>query len=488
MNGNDLGTYIYQGNIQDLFLNASTKLYNSVAHTIGPKGYNTAIPTNNNFLSIINDGKTILETLSSSDFAEKLALNTLKESSFATNKKAGDGTTSTIVLQHNLLEAIMNYNNTILTDEQMNELPLVDANTVESIRDLLLSKLPNYKKEVTTDEELKNIITVSLGSNKFTDIVFDAFSGISKTQKPALVKVNTQSNTDCIKVDGVSLAPVEINPVVLKTISLQGEEPLKVIILNQEISRLDQAFAGLLQKISRNTTKTILLYTDIKPSVMDQLLYNIQEGALNLIPIRLAMPVTQIDEIIEDLEEYFNCKAFTDLYPYQTNYQQENAFGNGIGYIMNKDSIIIKNDNQEYDKVEHLIPAHSTAIQVGFITFSQQAEDFRRLEDAIQSAYNALNYGYVLGAGYTYFCLGTELEKIPLNAPIVSALQVIFSSLIPDNMDSIQFSNQIVESIYDSYKVAEQVILNSFTVVAQILSTNCLLVPYQRNRITGVLE
>lgn len=480
---NELGTYLYDGNIQELFLNASTKLYKAVAHTIGPKGSNSAIPTNNGFLSIINDGKTILETISSSNVAEKLAINTLKESSYATNLQAGDGTSSSIIMQHELLQNIIAYN--MVEDD-------ITSKYVLEVRDELLEKLKKYKKEITTSEDLKKVITVALGSDKFTNIVFDAFEGLDKSQKPTLVKVNTQKDTTYAKLDGINLAPVEVNPVVLKTISLAQDEPLNVIILNQEVSRLDNAFASLLQKISKSTKKTILLYTDIKPAVMDQLLFNIQEGALNLIPVRLAMPITQMDEIVNDLESYFGCKAFSDLNPYQTNINNTEVWGNGIGYIMNKDSVVIKNDNEEYSKEEHLIPASSSVIEVGFITYSQQAEDYRRLEDAIQSAYNAINYGYVLGAGYTYFCLGSELKKIKVNQPINDALSSIFCSLSPganaSSLDTLDFINMVEENVFDSYKVAEQVILNSFTVVAQILSINCLLVPYQRNRITGQLE
>jgi len=480
MNTNELGTKLYEGDVKELFINASTKLYNSVVHTLGPDGLNSAIPTSNQYLSIINDGKTILETLSSGDIAEKLAINTLKESSFATNKNAGDGTTTTIIMQHELLYNIQNYN--INNEEQITATYLTD------LRDDLLEKLKDFKLDIKSDDDLKKIITVSLGSNKFTDTVFNAFSNLSISQKPTLVKVNTKSTTDYVEIDGVNLAPVEVNPVVLKSISLSGDEPLNVLILNQEVSRIDNSFAALLTKISKSNKKTILLYTDIKPSVMDQLLYNIQEGALNLIPVRLAMPITQIDEIISDLEEYFNCKALSDMLPYQTNHNNEEIFGKGIGYILNKDSVIIKNDNEEYNNKEHLVPSHSSAIEIGFITFSQQDEDYRRLEDAVQSAYNARNYGYVLGAGYTYYCLGCLLDDIEKNKPIISALQTIFNRLSPIDIKKEEFIIYIRDNIFDSYKVVEQVILNSFTVVAQILSTNCVLVPYQRNRINGNIE
>ena len=168
MNTNELGTKLYEGDVKELFINASTKLYNSVVHTLGPDGLNSAIPTSNQYLSIINDGKTILETLSSGDIAEKLAINTLKESAFATNKNAGDGTTTTIVMQHELLYNIQNYN--INNEEQ------ITATYLTGLRDNLLEELKEFKKDIQSDDDLKNIITVSLGSNKFTDIVFNAFN------------------------------------------------------------------------------------------------------------------------------------------------------------------------------------------------------------------------------------------------------------------------------------------------------------------------
>lgn len=484
MDNGKLGNKLYDGDIQDLFLDASNKLFNAVSHTIGPNGKNTAIPTQNNYLSIINDGKTILENISSNDEATKLALNTLKESCFATNLKASDGTTSTVVLQHMLLKNILEYNK--LNSNK------IDSKLLVSIRDILLDKLNMFKKDISSDEDLEKVITVALGSNEYTDIVMKAFNGIPKNQKPTLVKVREQVETTCINIDGINLSPVEINPVVLKTISLASDEPLNVIVLDQEISRIDTAFAKLLEKISKSDKKTIMLYTDIKPSVMDQLLYNIQHGALNLVPVRLAMSTTNRDELISDLADYFRLAVIDELNPYQTHYMDSNIFGEGTGYIMDKDSIIVKNDNEEYDeKVRHL-PAHSTAIQVGFITYSQQDEEYRRLEDAIGSAYNALNYGYVVGGGYTYYCLAQylsdefEIDNKDIINPIKDALGYIFNYLSEDS--KMQFIDYIMENAFDSYKVAEQVILNSFTVVSQILSTECLLVPYIRNNVKGVIE
>lgn len=42
-----------------------------------------------------------------------------------------------------------------------------------------------------------------------------------------------------------------------------------------------------------------------------------------------------------------------------------------------------------------------------------------------------------------------------------------------------RFVQFVENNVYDSYKVTEQVILNSFTVVSQVLSTQRILIPYK---------
>lgn len=471
------GNQIYKDkSVQDTFLQASTILFDSCNHTLGQHGFNTAIPTQNNYLSIINDGKTIIESLADPNPAVNLCLNTLKESSLATNLHAGDGTTSTLVLQHILLLSVLNYN-------RNQEIPgkAITSNDLIEYRDFLLNKLLTYKKDVNDKTELRNIITVSLGSEKLADTVLKAFSLIKKDQLPTLVKSRDKVDTTVLNIDGINLSQVAVNPVVLKTMPLTATEPLNVIILHQQVSRLDVAFTKLLQKISSSNRKTLLLYTDISPTVFDQLLYNIQQGALNMIPVKLNYTQDKVDDIVEDLGEYFNCKPFTDLYPYQTNYNTDKLFGNGTGYILNKDSVIVQNtDNQEYNS--ELLPATSSIINIGFVTYSEQEETYRRLEDAIHSASNALQSGYVIGGGFTLLSLAEDLIsdfKEERRIPVAESLKYIYNYLleISGTDDVLSYTSLLEEKVYDSYKVLEQVILNSFTVVAQIISTNVLLVP-----------
>lgn len=465
---NDKGVHIYEGNVQDLFLEGSNILARAVEHTLGPNGTNSAVPTQNDFLSIINDGKSIIQRISSDKPELKLVLNTLKESALATDKNSADGTTSSIVLQNRLLNSIISYNRT--HEEQQ-----VTSKQLIEIRDSLLESLQSYKKEIETDDDLRNVITVSLGSDKFTDVVFNAFNGLAKDQKPTIMKTDETSEVVSVSVSGVNLTPVEINPIVLRHMPLNLDEPLNVILINQSVSRIDTAFANLLSKISKNPKKTIMIFSDISYSVLDQIHYNVQEGGLNLIPVKLKA-MDKLDAYFDALKSYFKCDVLDDMNPYQINWN-DFVMGEAKGCTYTKDNIVIQSDNDEY--TSDVLPNNSSIIQVGFTTFSQQDEYYKRIEDAVSSAYNARNSGYVLGAGFTYFSLASELDC----EPVKIALQFLFDLLCTlcgynDPGDSLRFIDYIEKNVYDSYMVAEQVIFNSFTVVSQVLSTKCLLVSY----------
>ena len=76
-------------------------------------------------------------------------------------------------------------------------------------------------------------------------------------------------------------------------------------------------------------------------------------------------------------------------------------------------------------------------------------------------------------------CLSTYLPDDSRKIIIQGALSHIFE-LLSMNKNTDEFINFCMNNVYDSYKVTEQVILNSFTVVSQVLSTKRLLVPLSR--------
>ena len=144
----------------DIFCEASNILNKAVIHTLGPKGTNTAVQTKEGYYEIINDGKSIIEPITSLEPDLAPALETLKQSSFETNRKAGDGTTSTIVLMNALLQGAKDF----LNQSTMSEVEL--RNLLDKVESNLISELDNVRTEVSEDDYEKVAEVIGLTAEK----------------------------------------------------------------------------------------------------------------------------------------------------------------------------------------------------------------------------------------------------------------------------------------------------------------------------------
>ena len=73
---------------------------NAVKVTMGPKGRNVILERTYGGPIVTNDGVTVAKEIELEEKIENIGASMLKEAAEKTNKEAGDGTTSTVVLSH----------------------------------------------------------------------------------------------------------------------------------------------------------------------------------------------------------------------------------------------------------------------------------------------------------------------------------------------------------------------------------------------------
>src|SRR3990167_11279248 len=76
----------------------------SVGSTLGPKGRNVAINIPGMAPSIIHDGVGVAKKIDLFNHFEDIGAQLLKEAALQTSKKAGDGTTTSIILAQAIIE------------------------------------------------------------------------------------------------------------------------------------------------------------------------------------------------------------------------------------------------------------------------------------------------------------------------------------------------------------------------------------------------
>src|SRR3989304_7776103 len=85
--------------------NGIDKVADIVKLTLGPRGRNVALDKSWGGPTITNDGVTIAKEITLADKFENMGASIVKEVATKTNDKAGDGTTTAVVLTQALVEA-----------------------------------------------------------------------------------------------------------------------------------------------------------------------------------------------------------------------------------------------------------------------------------------------------------------------------------------------------------------------------------------------
>ena len=282
----------------EVYLNAANIAYKSVAHTLGPGGTNTAVVNKRNAHDIINDGYSILSKLTSLDIEESEALETIKLASFETNRKAGDGTTSTTILVYELLKGAINY---LKNTKGMTKVKL--RNILEEYKDDAIDMLHQSLSREITDEDYEAISKVSLGSSKYASLISDAYRFLPEGLRPSVVRADI-SEVIAEKKDGIVLdkADVIVAPDVLE----KGAKELNDVDVYCIYDKLDrwQQIQPIVEQIIRLKRQVILFYNELSMDILQNLQLQIVRGYADIIPIRLGSLGVQTRNTMSQISKY----------------------------------------------------------------------------------------------------------------------------------------------------------------------------------------
>lgn len=447
----------------ETFSKACYILFDAVKHTLGPYGTNTAVQTRNGHYDIINDGKTIIEKVTSLEPELAPAIETLKKASFSTNTIAGDGTTSTVILMYTLLKKCEEM---LKESDDKTELRGILLTMCNRLIDIVDTKL---KKEVEVKDYV-NVAKIALGGEKYAKELADAFEFLNKGQRPLIMKSDIP-DVQIEKKDGLVLNRIMVpSEIFLQQKEFNGK--IRCYLVYESINRMQQ-LTNLLKKAiehSNNGATVLLFYYEMSVEVIENLMLNYSQGRINIIPIRLGAYSTNTYKVFEAISEYTGASIIDGIN--STINPLKNLEEGYISYAtLDRDAVLIKCDdydgelNLEADNLD--LTNRSVIMRVGGSNEVEREEVYRRIEDAVNSLSNAIEYGIVPGAGKCYVQAYNELD--PDNR--MKFREVL--SCIQDTLENNGLNTKDVgEDVIDSVTVVEQVIRNAFTMVAQVITTD----------------
>lgn len=499
----------------------------AVSSTLGPRG-NNVIYEESMYPTITKDGVTVARQIFLEDKFENMGVMISREAAENTNREAGDGTTTTIVL----LQAMYEEGHKAVASG-MN--PILIKRGMDFAAEQIVMLLDGQAKKITTEKEKLQIATSSANNDeKIGKLIIDV---LKKIGVDGAVTV-TNGNSLKIEVDYVNgtrldqgyQSHVFINDP--KNLSVTMNNP-KIIICTDDITMQSQLVPMIQKFIEQGEKNIFLLANSIGGQALAFLIQNYLQGKFTCVPVKIpsfgdyqrdlvydiaaltgATVVGKEDaKKLEDanLEDAGSCSSIIVSY-------DKTILVGALGALEDSNKRIeevkalLKDEEDEYRKDKLKIrlgrlTGSIANIKVGAASESEQGEIKYRIEDALNSTKSAIEEGIVEGGGIALlkcidgifdavssnvskiivskeFNQGVEIVRKSLSMPLkkiannggVSGEAVVGKVLdhgIGYNALTNKYENLFEAGIIDPKKVVRNEIQNAVSTAGILLTNNC---------------
>ncbi len=162
------------------------KMAQLVGMTLGPAGKSVLIERGTAEPLIVDDGRRVAENIKFEDPVEQLATRILYGVTRKTDEKAGDGTTTSMILASAIIEEVQR--------DRLSTAGLLSSSVnvgdidreIQEAKDEVIAKLEGMTKKIKTEQELIDVATVSVGDPKLGEIIGGMYYQMGKDGHIAL--------------------------------------------------------------------------------------------------------------------------------------------------------------------------------------------------------------------------------------------------------------------------------------------------------------
>ncbi len=502
---------------------------NAVSATLGPKGRNVAVDRKFGSPTITHDGVSVAKEIELEDPFANMGAQLLKEAAQKTNDIAGDGTTTSTVLAH----AIVNEGLKALA-AGFN--PMLLKHGIEQATDEVVKSLKKMATKIDTRDEIASVATNSAADAEIGNLIADVMDKVGK-DGVITVEESKSMQFETEFVEGMQFDRGYISPYfITDTEHMEAVISDAYILINEKKISAAQDIVPILEKLVQlGKRELVIIAEDIDGEALATLVLNKLRGMLNVLAVkapgfgdrRKAMlqdiaALTGGTVISEETGRKLETTTIQDLgRAEKVSADKENTTligGKGkkgdIESRIKEIRVEIDKSTSDYDKEklqERLakLSGGVAIIRVGAATETEMKEKKHRVEDALSAARAAVEEGIVPGGEISLINAADALDKIKgdteeaqvginivkkaLEAPIrkLSDNAGKDGSVIIDgvrrkakelknknigyNVLTDQFTDMIKDGVIDPVKVVRGALENAASIASMILTTEVLI-------------
>lgn len=433
------------------------KLAEAVKMTLGPRGRAVVIEKGYGAPQVTFDGVTVAKEIELEDKYENLGAELIKQAADKTNDNVGDGTTTSVVLAH----AVINKSEEILkTNPHINVIRL--AEDLRKGAEAIVKNLEKMREVVNDAKKLEEVASLSAKDISIGKLIAEVIGKVGKEGVVTIEDSNTVSNSYEL-VEGMQFDRGYISPYMVtnpERMEATLEEPY-ILVTDKKISSINEILP-LLEKVVQSGKKELVIIADeVEGEALATLVVNKLRGTFTVLAIKAPGFGDRRKEMLQDIAVVTGAEYISEDLGKKLENADLHSLGSAHRVIANKDNTTIvggkgakeliekriaqirvqlKKVDSEFDKEklqERLgkLSGGVAVIKVGAPTESAQKELKQRVEDAVAATKAAMEEGIVPGGGVALYHAGVDMKtsKEPASVILAHATEAPIRAIITNS-------------------------------------------------------
>lgn len=409
------------------------KLNDAVSATLGPKGRNVVIEQSYGTPHITKDGVTVANAVVLEDANENLGAQIIKQAAAKTVEQAGDGTTTSTILAHSIVNQAMRHISNGVS-------PINIKRELEDAASQALSSIQELSQPIDNDwEKVEQVATISANNDiNLGRHIRDAFE-FAGPHGVVSVQESKSTSTYVDKVNGYRYDRGYVSPYFVTNPNKQTAELENVYILFYDKKiRSTQEIVPVLEKVVQAKGSLLVIADEIEGQALGLLVVNRLKAGLSIAATKCPAFGDRRLKLLEDMAVLTGGNVITEISGRSLQDVTLADLGRADKVIISKNETTILEAKGKTEEIDRRIAQIRDELElelsdydrdktkerlaklvkgvavlyVGAPTEVELKEKKDRLDDAINATEAALEEGIVPGAGAALVYASTKISDV----------------------------------------------------------------------------
>ncbi|MBI5733006.1 chaperonin GroEL, partial [Candidatus Jorgensenbacteria bacterium] len=272
------------------------KLADAVKMTLGPRGRAVVIEKGYGAPQVTFDGVTVAKEIELQDKYENLGADFIKQAADKTNDNVGDGTTTSVVLAH----ALIDEGEKVIREKGFNVIQL--AEELKRSSEEIVKALEAQREAINDNRKVEEVATLSAKDESIGKLISEVMGKIGRDGVVTIEDSNTIGNSYDM-VEGLQFDRGYVSPYMVtnqERMESVLEDPY-IMVTDKKISSIND-FLPLLEKVVSSGKKELVIIADeVEGEALATLVVNKLRGVFNVLAVKAPGFGDRRKEMLQDI-------------------------------------------------------------------------------------------------------------------------------------------------------------------------------------------